>query len=357
MSNAQEYLATGTMPTNLDDQDALMDALFSSATPGPQANGAEDPERPAPAAGESPASAKAAPAAPAAAHSPAPAAETPANGETRPVGISAKDGQAIIPFEVLEATRREHQAALARANTAEQALAEWQRLYGARSATEPAQAPAAEQEDRTQAAAALLESMRETWPEAAELFEAQAEELGALRGVAQQLWTLEQQRAAQAQAAADAAVQTAIDSDPRLSYWQSQDKPAWAFANQIFQAMEQDPKVAGLPVADQMARVAQAVEAVYGLPPAVATAQAAAKPKGNGHAPAAMPASPSSLPAPGLPAARTTPPVYSLSDLPGGSDAPIPHSGPNPNMSPAEIYETVRNMDDKAFMNYLRGGA
>lgn len=357
MSKVQDYLASGAMPDNLDEQDALMAAMFSSSSPGPAASGAEDPDPSAPAQGTVPAAAVQAQGAPAPAASPAPPAATPAAGETPPAGVAAKDGQAIIPFEVLEATRRDHQAALARANTAEQALSEWQRLYGRPTTPEPATAPGEGPTERAEVAAALLESMRETWPEAADLFEQQAQEIGELKGVVRQVWTIEQQRLAQAQADVDAAVQTAIDTDPRLSYWQSQDKPAWAFANEIFQAMEHDPKVAGLPVAEQMAKVARAVEAVYGLPPAVTAAQAA-KPNGNGHAPppaAGQPASPSPLPASGLPAARTTPPVYSLSDLPGGSDAPIPNSGPNPNMSSAEIFETVRSMDDKAFMNYLQG--
>lgn len=215
-------------------------------------------------------------------------AEKPVEDEQeKEAPIASKDGKHEIPYSVLQTERERRRAA-------EQAMKGLQDRIAAleqKPADKGGDAPL-EHEDED------LAKMAEDFPAVAKLL-AQTKRLDAqLQTVAKRL---EQEDAQKAETEV-AQVRAAVDGNPVLLHWETNDPDRWAAAIEADQKLQASPLHKGLTLEQRLAKAVEVVEAFYGPD---ATAPVASP------SPAARPAEPAA-------AVKTVTAPRTLSDIPGG---------------------------------------
>ncbi|RTL00415.1 MAG: hypothetical protein EKK59_04500 [Neisseriaceae bacterium] len=255
----------------------------------------------------------AAPAAPAAA--PAETTESSATPAAAPSpvsevvdGVLTKDGKRVIPFSVLDETRKTAQA---NAQRAKELVAQNERMQAELEALRAAN-QAGNTTSKTAAAAVepyseeRIAEVRDNFPEMADLMQrhnALVEQVAKERAAPQAPAPSAPAPAASTEDQQTAAVQSLIDQRPLLAQWQAQGSDAWDKAVALDAELREDPAWQGKSPAERFAAVEASIAARYGLSVPSAT---------PAPAPAAAPATPS------IPADRQAPPVLpTLSDFGG----------------------------------------
>lgn len=209
-----------------------------------------------------------------------------AAGET-PAGVATKAGNKIIPYEVLDQTRKKVYELEDKTAQLEREKAE-------------AQAKASELEQKlqnvTSANVGDIELMTDEEIEAiAEDMPELAKTITALQNQAKSLAAkLSTQEASQKKTEGELVAQTvqeAIDSVPKLAFIQSSNPRLFGIATDIDKEMRQDPAMQGLSMAERFAKVIEKLEAEIGF----------------------------EIKLEGKPKASEKPPILSLSDMPGGA--------------------------------------
>lgn len=305
-----------------------------------------------------------------------------ADQQVRPDGVLAKDGKNVIPYAVLESTRRrteeaERQAAEAR-RLAEEATARARELEeqlkqrsagGDQTATQQGGDDSDALLQSLEASAASMEKLAEETPALAEVL---APQIAASKALMQSVKVLQakvdqfeqrvqQDDATQAKSAEDR-VQSAIDANPVLRYWQNEDAKAFDRAAQFDMRMRglnekgepvasPDPDYIAMSLDDRFKFVVETMEKRHGpvtLPdnykPAAATTQQQ-PPQQDGQSDQS-----------GDIKARTEEKLkeaavkrpMTLSDLPGGAP-PLTGDKRLEEMSPHEIEQQVNKMLDQGY--------
>lgn len=268
-----------------------------------------------------PADAPAVAAAPAAAPATTPAADSSATpvaavpkveDEKDVLGVATRDGKRIIPFAVLEGTRKEAQTATQRAQELEQAVASLnQQLAAAKAgaAPPPAAAPAVEFTEEE------LSELEADMPAVAKLAKG-------YRALQDQLVRAPAPPAATpASPAVDPAavldvVQRDIDNHPLLARWQQKGGPVWGEAVKLDQQLLRDPTWAVKSQADRFTEVQRRIAEDLGIP--LPQEHIAPTPAAPAPAPAATPAAPTVVTALPTLTDLSGAPVISSSDPLGG---------------------------------------
>lgn len=303
----------------------------------PQDKGDTDP---APAAAPAPAPAAAPAAAPAPTESSnAPAAAPAPTDPTAPVeGIATADGKRIIPYGVLQATRRELKETNERLAAAQEALAQ-----------AAARQPAAADSALADRAAADPNSLTdEEMAELAQDYPALAKPLKLIRDTHAQLAKLAAAPTpapvaapapAPSQAAQDLDGEEAFDAgiaaNPLLASWMSTGGREWDRAKALDALLQQDPANANLSYTDRFAKVQRMVAAEFDIP--VPRAAAPTPPAPAQAAPAAAP-----LPKPKAAA------LPSLSDM-GGTPPQSEEDAIN-SQSSTDLLAAAERMTDEQLM-------
>lgn len=280
-------------------------------------------ETTAPAAAPAPTPAVAAPAPAAATESSATPAAAPSPASEVVDGVLTKDGKRVIPFAVLEETRKTAQASSQRAKDLaaanERMQAELEALRAGK-ATTSAPAPAGVY------TADRIEEVRADFPEMAELMESHNRMQSELQSIRQAA-----PAPAPASTEADATavrIQSLIDQRPLLAEWQAQGSAMWEKACALDNELREDPAWSTKSEADRFAAVEASIAARYGLtvpstPPA--------------PTPAAAPAAPTP------PAIQQAAPVLpTLSDF-GGT--PVAVGDPLAGLRVGQMVDAAMNMD------------
>lgn len=224
----------------------------------------------------------------------------PKADEARPEGVLAKDGKNVIPFAVLEASRRREKELtdLAASQAAE---------IGRLNAANAGKTVQAEQD-----AAALteeeLKTLEQDSPTLAKLLRAQQSEIKGLKDTIKGVNERVEVQVEQTEAEIKTEIQTAIDANPKMAAWQvAEDQTLWNEAAKMDKLLRENPLYADIPFEKRFAKVVELTEDAMGLrtPAPVETPK---KPD-----PAAVKAAAAAK----LAKTPTTP--RSLSDIPGGA--------------------------------------
>ena len=240
-------------------------------------------------------------------------------------GVLARDGKNIIPFEVLDATRRNLSNAEAKAQAAEARIAELNAELAQKAGIELDDAGLLSEEDL----ALLAEEMPEVGKTIAALQtqnKQQAERLAALE-VASQDAQLELGRVQ---------LQSAIDANPKLAFLQSSDGQAFDSAKRIDSVLRADPNFAELPLAERFKKVVERYEEVYGaiaLKDNVNVGKAAQDAMNK--------------------AAKVNKPPSSIADIPGGQVAAVDEFAAIAEKSGAQLTEMFLKMTPGQIETYL----
>ncbi len=255
-----------TDPDSLpEDPDALA-ALIErdSATENPA--DAADPDAEAKAKADADAKAKADADADAKAKAKAEAAK---GREQKPDGVTLKDGKTVIPYHVLEATRRREDAerhareeaeaarktAEERANTLQDEVDALKRGEGGKPDTQA-----------TEALREKIAALKEQVPEVGEVLDAMTAQLNA---TSEELARLREERDAERErqeTAARDAVQQVIDANPVLRYWQNENVELYNEAARLDQQLRQSPNpdVRALSMEQRFEKVVEMIETLHG---------------------------------------------------------------------------------------------
>ncbi|MBM7455178.1 hypothetical protein HNR62_001038 [Oceanisphaera litoralis] len=168
-------------------------------------------------------------------------------------GIASKNGQHIIPYEVLEAERAEARRLREEVEQMRAASAERDKLQ----ALLEKNGIAAESDELTME---QIEQLAEDYPDVGK----------ALVGIARKLQTMEQAAAPAANPVLDA-----LDAVPDLKAWQDGDPDRFTFAITVDDQLKSDPAFADKPLAERFAEAARRTRAAFG--DAVAPARAETK--------------------------------------------------------------------------------
>jgi hypothetical protein len=220
--------------------------------------------------------------------------------EAKPEGVLAKDGKNVIPYAVLEASRRREREAT---ELAVSQAAEIERLK---------QAEAGKTVRAEQDAAALteeeLKTLEQDSPTLAKLLRAQQTEISGLKTALKGVNERVEVQVEQTESEIKSEIQTAIDANPKMAAWQvAQDQTLWNEAAKIDKLLRENPLYADVPFEKRFAKVVEMTEDAMGLRTQPAPAEA----------PKPDPAKVKAAAAAKLAKTPTTP--RSLSDIPGGA--------------------------------------
>jgi len=179
-----------------------------------------------------------------------------------PEGILSKDGKHVIPYDALVKSREEAQALK---RELEEVRSQQSRLKESQATSLPSLPQLTDEQ-----LAEMKEYMPEQYEKIVAYMEATKPYQDAALSIEAKLRNLEAREAIrQAEEAAKAAqtVQEEIDNNPVLSHWQRNDVEKWQMAvNMDTQLRTNDPEFANLTQAEQFAKVADAMVAIYGSP-------------------------------------------------------------------------------------------
>lgn len=254
--------------------------------------------------------------------------------EAKPEGVLAKDGKNLIPYAVLEASRRREREATDLA--AEQA-AEIERL----NATLAGKVEKSEQD-----AAALTEeeltTLEQDSPTLAKVLRAQQNEIRELKTRQKTLDESVQVQAEQSEAEVKTEIQVAIDANPKMAAWQvAEDQTMWNEAAKIDRALRENPLYADVPFEKRFKKVVALTEEAMRVEEAPAPV-VVAKPDPD-QVKAAAQAKLAKVP--------TTP--RSLSDIPGGAPPARDERESVENMSIVSLGEKFMHMTPEQRDTYL----
>ena len=194
-------------------------------------------------------------------------------GEQAPAkGIASKNGQHIIPYEVLEAERAESKRWREEAEQMRAASVERDKLQALLEKNGIAA-------DSDELSMEQIEQLAEDYPDVGK----------ALVGFARKLQTMEQTSAP----AAANPVMEALDAVPDLKAWQGNDQDRFTFAITVDDQLKNDPAFADKPLAARFAEAARRTKAAFG--DAVAATTPAAKPEPKAKDVDVIPRSPSQV--------------------------------------------------------------
>jgi hypothetical protein len=266
--------------------------------------------------------------------------------EDHAAGVSTKDGKGVIPYTVLKETR-------ARASVLQQEKEqlEQEREYLKQQLEQLVQIPqpgaaVPQVESNPDETLSEIADMREQaraleddFPENAALIKRQADLLEKMyrrQLVVESNIMQEREAAQQDQAkAVSTSVQEAIDQIPELSAWQSAQGREWELALEQDRVLRKQPEWADKTFDERFAKVTEIVRV---LMPSAAVAPAPT-----------LKSDPSSE----RPVAPTTPPVNSLSDIPGGVAPVRNHAEQVEGMSAAALGNKMAGMTQDQLMDYL----
>lgn len=301
---------------------------------GSNPQGDTDGNAPAPASSATPAhAAPAVPAAPAAApaSSATPAAAPAVQPEDRPAGVATRDGKQVIPYAVLEATRRANKELQEQLSEAREQLSQAAARSSLHGESNLADRAAADPDSLTDAE---LEELAADFPQL-------AKPLRILKKAAEQAAQGASRSAAQAAATAPTPGSTSGDSDqeafdaglaanPLLASWMGANGKEWQRAVAVDKLLSGDPEYGAMTYTERFARVQAMVAAERGI----ATPAAAPTPAPAPRAPAAPP------PAPQVRQAV----MPSLSDL--GGTAPLSDDDEVNSASTTDLLAKAEHMSD-----------
>lgn len=247
--------------------------------------------------------------------------------ETAPKLLS-KNGKDEIPYQVLVSERERR----ARAENQAQDLA--QRLADLESKL--AEPGTQKQAEPTQVEDDKISKLAEDFPEVGEVIKALHEKV---MFAEQKLAKVEEQEAQRRMTEADKVqntVQEAIDANPALRFWQSEDPDMFAKAIEFDNVLRADQRNAHLPTAQRFEKVVKTMEAAFGeveLP--------------DGYKPAAKSNDMNELTekAKGVVKEAGSFKPRSLSDIPGGTPPAASESDRYSNMTPAQLASMMSDMD------------
>lgn len=247
-------------------------------------------------------------------------------------GVLTKDGKHVIPFEVLEGTRK-RQAELEKLATDLQAALEQKnqelaRLNaGAAAVATPQNQQPAQGEGVTFLSDEDLVELEQDFPVFARQFRAIQGALGQVTALVNTLSAREQSRDVEVAKTLDEQIRNAIDANAELVKWEATDPDRWARATAVDQFLRSQPKYADVPFADRFAKVVAMVKAEMGDAPSPVSTQtpgATVEEAARARLEKAASASRARVPA-------------SLSDLPGGHPPPVDERDRVEQMSAAEL--------------------
>lgn len=328
LSQKLEALDRGADFTDPNTYAALLYGDEPADSPAPQPDAPQGDTAPAPqATAPAPAPAEA----PAAAAAPSPdSSASPAAAETtasEPVdGVLTKDGKRVIPYAVLEETRKTAQANAQRVRDLAEANERLQAELEAQKAGAAPQAPKAAPYTPER-----IEQVKADFPEMAEMMEAHnrlLEEFQATRSAP----------APQAQPKDDGAsvVQALIDQHPLLSKWQAKQGIAWARAVEVDSALRDDAVWSAKTEAERFAEVERRVADELGVD--IPSPAAAA-------APAAPPAAPQTPTTPAAAIKTAAPVLPTLSDF--GGQAPAVVHDPLAGLKAGQMVDKAMSMSEE----------
>ena len=187
----------------------------------------------------------------------APATEvTPTESTEKPKGILSKDGQHVIPYDVLVAERTERQRLAGTNQQTATELAEAKRQLAAltrqinSAGMQPVPLP-----EKAQVTPEQINSIRENFPEMAAVLDT----------VVQKIDYLQQGQPAQASHQSSGnPVADAINAVPDLKSWQDQDPDRFTLAVHIDTTLQNDPAWKNKSLTERFAEVAKRTKAAYG---------------------------------------------------------------------------------------------
>lgn len=340
----------GEVPADLDELHAAMDSTVEDP-PG------EDVKAPASKQGEEGAASGAA------------AGEVSAEtGETNGAApaaqveqvVMSKDGRHQIPYTVLQTEREQRKAA-------EMAAATLQAQVDSLTAQVAGKvAPKAAEPDDTGLSEADLDQIAEDFPSTGKAIKALMSQVSSLQAKLDGVQVSEGNRAKREAATASSTAQEAIDANPTISYWQTQDPEMFGRAIQFDNQIKSDPRNAGLSLDERFAKVVGAVEAVYGqtdlpesfrptsaTPPAAKPTAQATTQSGKAAATNAAAKAKEVIDK----ASQAAPVIASLSDIPGGEGGPSDEMSAMGSLSAHELGNKFMNMDPKKLAELLARAA
>lgn len=266
----------------------------------------------------------------------------------KPDGVALKDGKTIIPYHVLETTRRREDTerrARAEAETARKVAEE--RVTVLQDEVDSLKRGEGVKSKDTNAADALrekIDALKEQVPEVGVVLDAMTEKLNATSDELATLRAEREDEAARHAAAVRSTVQQVVDANPVLRYWQNENVDLYNEAAKLDQQLRTSPNpdIRALPMEKRFDKVVEMLEALHGktdLPEAY-------RPKADPSKTATDPATKK----PGQdvqvdPKVKLPEKPITLSDLPGGVSPATRKS--TDQMSVAEADAEVQRMLDK----------
>ncbi|HHH1088166.1 TPA: hypothetical protein ACPZQZ_001963 [Yersinia enterocolitica] len=245
---------------------------------------------------------------------PTPGMTTAPTAEERdkPQGIRSKDGQHVIPYDVLEAERADKQRWVSTNQQAVVELADAQRQLAVlthqikAAGMQPAALP-----ENAQITPEQINGIREDFPEMAAMFDTLVQKIDYLQ---------QSQPTPTPHQTAEDPVMEAINAVPDLKSWQEHDHDRFTLAKHIDEAMRNDPAWENKSLTERFTEVAKRTRAAYGEeseppqanspasapPPLVDVSQVAAEKLASATVASPIPNSPSEL---GVTTAHTVSPL------------------------------------------------
>lgn len=248
-----------------------------------------------------------------------------------PKGVFAKDGEHVIPYDVLRTTR-------SRLEGADRLIAEQTALIAtlqAQLTSNGQPIPAASNTNQTDDPIA---DIRDELPTLAKVFDAQAETIRALQEQVQRVTARDAHQQQEAQRTAEELVRDALDKNPTLLDWEANNVDLWNEAAELDALLRNKPENANLTFDQRFEKVVNAMVAIHGdsILPDTKPTQQQIRQKAEDI----------------VKAAGTTAPV-TLSDIPGGT-APATREVDNiDQMSPSQLANKMRDMSADQLQEYL----
>lgn len=195
------------------------------------------------------------------------AAEATGKDKEVPDGVLLKDGQKVLPYSVLEATRRrEDQERRAREEAEARVKELTAELEKAKKGGEVDAAAAAASAEKTSAMKEKIEALKAEVPEVAELFDGVLKTVDALTEQVNAFKQRDEEQQRRQEDAAAERVQQAIDGNAKLRYWQNEKPDLFNEAARLDRSLREspNPRVQALTMEQRFEKVVQMMEDLHG---------------------------------------------------------------------------------------------
>jgi TolA-binding protein len=183
-----------------------------------------------------------------------------------PAGVLSKDESNIIPYSVLEETRKSESAAKAQLDQAERQIAELnQRIEEAGRVAETTETTETTEaaESNVSEIIADVNTLKEDFPEFGKVAEKLLSTIDNLSGQVTSLTESRDQQIHEIRTKNTALAQTEIDNNPSLSLWQNEDQSAYDRAFEHDSRLKQDPLYVDKPLKERFEKVVEMVRLEY----------------------------------------------------------------------------------------------